>query len=1781
MKNLPLKKAKWTIAVLSFIMTTLLPGVVMAQVFISVNGNTQVEPSSTHTYVASVSNTLLQVSWNITNGVIVSGGFPGNTVTVRWNSTGSSGTVAASVTGASTSRAIQILQPLRIGNITPRMNVNFNTSPGNLPVAGATGGPSTTYTYQWQRSADNVNWADVGNTATNPGNLIYNPGNLTTGAYFRIRVTSGGWSSFSNSLLVNVLAAQDGGTITYSQTIAPGTRPVILKGTSARGIQNNSILGTAQYQWQQSTDGINWQNIPGATQRDYWPPVLTATTHYRRNATASSMAAGTSNTATITVSNPTGGSTPAVTAHTALEQPLVSLQDIPHVTASHYNRVVSFTTKRPGITLPASLLSIARADGTVGAQYSDGAGRTVQSIVQQATPAGFDIINAVQYDDFGRSEEAFAAYTDGLANAGAFRNNAGTQQRSFYNSRFPGDPYLYSRTVSEDGPEGKILAAAAPGRAFAGSNTGGRSESRIYYESEEVIYWYLNASGLPTANGVPGQRFYGNKDLAIEESIDMNGRRLLRYSDGMGRMILEKVQNLETITNNSTGWNLTYYVYDEMGRLRFAIPSVAAKAALNQFTGVTTGTVTISSTILNNLCFEFRYDEKGRVIWKKVPEIAHELFVYDALGRQVLSQDARQRLTNQWSVIKFDGKDRPTVTGIWNAGALTEASIRTQAAGSSDYPALAAITEIHTETFYDDYSFTGAAAKPFNTSLFTNIATGTNAVAPAQSLLLNDLPTGTRVRVFYPAGITGTTWLTTVNYYDNRERLIQTHSDNILGGVDVLSTRYDFTGKPLGQLYRHQNPRPNANYAVLDIFKRSTYDPDGRPLQVFQRVNTEPERHLLTFEYNELGQLSRKILGPGAGAAGANLESLHYTYNLQGQLTGINAGYARDRTQNHWWGASLHYHDGYTRARNDGTMSGMQWRSRGRFDEAFSYGFEYDAMSRLQRAFFTTNTAVNTTGGSWTQAQDFTTDNLAYDENGNILSMRSNSTAFGTTRTVDNLTYTYNANSNLLRRVSDAGSGAPASANAPGFIDGAPGLRDFKDGTNGGDDYTYDANGNITSDLNKQFTATYNLLDKPERIIIQNNSMRDIRYVYDATGERLQKIVRHNDTVRTTTYIDGLTYHNDTTLLYFVNDAGRTRRNHRGRLVNDYYIDDHLGNVRMVLTDERDTTAYLAAFETTRDAAELATWRNRNTTRETIINTNLFFNNPNPNAQFSRLNGSDAARRQGPSIVLKVMAGDTLNVHTRALYNTPHSTIPNTSPLVNDIVHAAISAFLGTTTGTLDGKSWLQTGNNAVLNTQDLASFVTSNQAANNSPNSGPRAYLKYLLFDENFKLVQGLAERIDNGPDAVHTYTLPQMVAQKNGFVYIYTSNESPVNVFFDDITVVHRTGPLLQESAFYPFGMEITPLSSYAAIKTPNQKDYQRNELDEEFGLELHYFDARMYDAQVGRFNGVDVYADQFTKLSPYNYAGNNPYYFADPDGRFFFAIFAKIVIKAISNAVIKKVAVKAAKKAAVSALKGGSGLMKSGITGAMKGLKTAKALGTAQKIGSIAGGVSNTVRNWDKIMKGGNFNLFRAANHFLAGSAGGEIAALGTPLASFAGMGLGGMLNVEADYLFDKEVDFWKSFSRGASSAIAGKGMGKSFLKGAGVKMGPAKWVGVISGGTEKGLQTVFNNYDLYGRDGIKKFGAGFYWQSFAAGALAGGLKESISWGFDEISDKVNSNKVDLSIFSVGLNSIGSDITKKIALKSMNYDYKLYLKTNKSDNSLSFFNGFAQMIIYQIGK
>ena len=74
-------------------------------------------------------------------------------------------------------------------------------------------------------------------------------------------------------------------------------------------------------------------------------------------------------------------------------------------------------------------------------------------------------------------------------------------------------------------------------------------------------------------------------------------------------------------------------------------------------------------------------------------------------------------------------------------------------------------------------------------------------------------------------------------------------------------------------------------------------------------------------------------------------------------------------------------------------------------------------------------------------------------------------------------------------------------------------------------------------------------------------------------------------------------YINDT-LQYIATEEGRARLSSGGIIVYDYFIKDHLGNVRMVLTEQKDTAFYPpATMETGQAALEGTYYSNIESTR--------------------------------------------------------------------------------------------------------------------------------------------------------------------------------------------------------------------------------------------------------------------------------------------------------------------------------------------------------------------------------------------------------------------------------------------------------------------------------------------------------------------------------------------------------------------------------------------------------
>jgi len=253
----------------------------------------------------------------------------------------------------------------------------------------------------------------------------------------------------------------------------------------------------------------------------------------------------------------------------------------------------------------------------------------------------------------------------------------------------------------------------------------------------------------------------------------------------------------------------------------------------------------------------------------------------------------------------------------------------------------------------------------------------------------------------------------------------------------------------------------------------------------------------------------------------------------------------------------ISYEDGVN-PRYNGNISETFWRTESD-DILRKYEYYYDDLNRLLEA--------NYFKPGQGPAPNNYMEHLNYDKNGNITSLKRNgdldSDGMMPEHLIDDLIYVYHPQKpNQLMKVTDDSNSTEG----------------FKDGTNTGDDYAYDGNGNLTSDQNKGIDAIYyNHLNLPTKIIFGNGYR--ISYLYNAIGQKVSKKVEA-DAITTTDYLSGFQYTN-AKLNFFPHAEGYVNViEFKGRLNYNYVFNytDHLGNIRLSYATD-PTTAALKVIE--------------------------------------------------------------------------------------------------------------------------------------------------------------------------------------------------------------------------------------------------------------------------------------------------------------------------------------------------------------------------------------------------------------------------------------------------------------------------------------------------------------------------------------------------------------------------------------------------------------------------
>ncbi|MEN8191892.1 MAG: DUF6443 domain-containing protein [Bacteroidota bacterium] len=788
-------------------------------------------------------------------------------------------------------------------------------------------------------------------------------------------------------------------------------------------------------------------------------------------------------------------------------------------------------------------------------QYLDGLGRPVQTIAvrqggKDALNNDTDIIKYMNYDEFGRVVKDYLPISNSL-NDGEFNSLSETNINNFYNSKYDEEwtvsqtPNPYSQSQFDGSPLNLVLKQAAPGEDW---KMGNGHEIEFDYKTNatnEVRLYSVNLATDYTPNLTGNISDYHTtktlyKTIVKDENhVSGTNHTTEEFKDQKGRVVLKRTY---ADVDGSSEAHDTYYVYDLYGNLTFILPPKAEPH-----------TELITTTKLDDLCYQYKYDNKNRLIEKKVPGKDWEYIVYDKLNRPILTQNANQRkinnpvlTTDEWSFIKYDVFERVVYTGIFKTNdsrntiqtAVNNQSILFEGRGSvfhfysnNAYPQAVSASDILTVNYYDDYSFDLNGS--FDPNINNQLVYGTYPTTRTKGFSV-----GKKTRV-----LTTDDWITNVVYYDNHQRPIYVYSKNdYIGTIDLVEIKLDFVGKALETKSTHKKAGEND----ILVVEKFSYDHSGKLTEHTHNVNGQKEEVLAKNEYDDLGQLIRKKVGHDKDQTG-ELQVVDYTYNIRGWLKEIND--VNNLGSDDLFAFKLNYNDPDTGvALYNGNISETHWKTKS-LNNPFNpqpvsdnYVYSFDAMNRIV-------SATDNTG-------NYNLEFVSYDKNGNIKSLKrkghqnNDADSFGV---MDDLTYSYD-NGNKLLKVADE-----ASIDSYGFKDDA--LNTANDIAS---DYTYDENGNMTSDTNKGITnITYNYLSLPTEINF--GSTNKIEYFYTASGIKIKKRITDGGSVTTTEYAGNYVYLNND-LQFFKTSEGYVS-NESTHYNYVYQFKDHLGNIRLAYSD--------------------------------------------------------------------------------------------------------------------------------------------------------------------------------------------------------------------------------------------------------------------------------------------------------------------------------------------------------------------------------------------------------------------------------------------------------------------------------------------------------------------------------------------------------------------------------------------------------------------------------------
>lgn len=661
-----------------------------------------------------------------------------------------------------------------------------------------------------------------------------------------------------------------------------------------------------------------------------------------------------------------------------------------------------------------------------------------------------------------------------------------------------------------------------------------------------------------------------NGQLAYQQYIDSTEQDFkARYiAQCMGNAIEQF--NVEFVLDE---YHYTLYYYDQGGNLVRTVPPQGVSIVNLDTYGQTIKNDRANSTANPNaaktfftshtMATTYTYNTLNQLTQQLTPDGDTTRFWYDALGRIVLSQNAKQKevisSNRRYSYTKYDEQGRikevgelSTTTNFLAQSHLTQRNWLSHAnfPDSLDGGAVSSSNPRYqvTKTYYDAINFSSAASrmpsatqsnlrKRVVTAALYPYYTGTDSKYTSASHYSYDIHGNVKELVQEDSTLRGLDDAGNSRYQSYKT--FEYTYDLVSGNVNMLAYQH---GQADAFYYRYEYDADNRVVAAYThagpLVTRQSKGSTGSGSTGGSVMQSSPElwdRDAKYFYYQH-GPLARTEAGHN------KVQGTDYAYTLHGWIKGTNSNgltaardmgndslYLNKYVASDEFGYQLTYYDtvgkkDYTSITTNpafatqtgsslSTSSYNLWNGNIKnMITSIGYlmpngrpqgrAFTYDQLNRIKVA--QVDTAYVNSGASintWSTGGNLNSwkESFIYDYNGNIQTLVRHGKS-QTATTMDSLTYNYTANTNKLTYVDDA-----VSAGNYGT--------DIDDQASG--NYDYDKIGNLVKDVSEEIDSiVWNVYGKIDRVVRTSASSKsDLEFRYDAMGNRICKIVKPRDGV--------------------------------------------------------------------------------------------------------------------------------------------------------------------------------------------------------------------------------------------------------------------------------------------------------------------------------------------------------------------------------------------------------------------------------------------------------------------------------------------------------------------------------------------------------------------------------------------------------------------------------------------------------------------------------------------